>query len=210
MNAGTFLRAQNTPLANSAASAVEEVSEIEETAEEINEVEETAEETNEVEETVEENDEVEETVEEAAEAETPAAEPEKAPADEASEVNVSIERTKARNTDTQIVSADLPQIEEIEDEVMPLANAPKAGWSLMNLIAVILTALIALGMVLRRTAGIFGFIPAIASVMIFALNENLSGNMIMTNSWTPVMIVILLAAAVMAVLTAKKARKQNV
>ena len=101
-------------------------------------------------------------------------------------------------------------IEEIEDEAAPLAKAPEAGWSLMNLIAVILTALIALGMALRRTAGIFGIIPAIASAAIFALNDTISGAMVLMNSWTPVMIAILLAAAVMAAVIAKKDSKQNV
>ncbi len=101
-----------------------------------------------------------------------------------------------------------PAAEEIAEEEVPLAAAPKGTWSIVNMIAMILTAVIGLGMAAFKAAGLTGIIPAASSAAIFAMNDKMSGNMALTNSQTPVMIALLIAAVILAVVIARKANKQ--
>ncbi|MDO4846061.1 MAG: hypothetical protein Q3977_05535, partial [Oscillospiraceae bacterium] len=93
--------------------------------------------------------------------------------------------------------------EEIVDAEIPLAFG--ASWALVNLIASLLTVLLAvIKLVSRREKEddnkeketrvcLSLAIPAIASVIVFILTENMRNPMAMVDRWTPVMLVLLAA-----------------
>lgn len=100
--------------------------------------------------------------------------------------------------------------EEIAEEIVPQA-APQAGWALVNLLALILTSVTAVGMALTvrrkdengedRMSKLFGLLPAAGALVLFLLTENLSNPMVITDRWTVAMVAILAAELVLAYLT---------
>ena len=116
-------------------------------------------------------------------------------------------------------SAEIPVsvVVEIPDDEIPLAApemivkesveipASGASWALVNLIACLLTVLLAVVKVITRheedddnekkknRIGLSLIIPAIVSVILFILTENMRNPMAMIDKWTPVMLVLLVA-----------------
>ena len=103
--------------------------------------------------------------------------------------------------------------EEIAEEIVPMA-APQAGWALVNLIALLLTAAAALGMAFTvrrkeedgedKMSKLLGVIPAAGAAVLFVLTENLHNPMVLTDRWTVAMVAILAAELVLAALTRRK------
>ena len=118
--------------------------------------------------------------------------------------------------------------EMIEEEAAPLAVS--GTWSLLNLMTVVFSGVMSLGMLLlftRRDHGyeataeaaeggeeetelkrkglmrVLSLIPAIASAVIFTLTEDMSQNMVLADNWTALMTALLLITAAMAILSRK-------
>ena len=115
--------------------------------------------------------------------------------------------------------------EEILDDETPLANF--TAWALLNLIAAIGSVCTALGMIITffkkknedenvvksaegaaeqkgKKSKFFGLIPAVASVVIFLLTEDMSAQMVLTDKWTIVMACMLAATGITAYFTRNK------
>ena len=121
-----------------------------------------------------------------------------------------------------------PVEEEIVDEEVPQA-APVAAWALINLLAALGTVATAVGMIITffkkkddeddgtkanpdeesdenkgKKSKFFGLIPAVASVVIFILTENMHNPMALVDKWTIPMVLILAANGIVAYLTRNK------
>lgn len=131
------------------------------------------------------------------------------------------------------------EIVEIEDEDTALAGNSAKAWALINLLAMIATAV--LGIILlvlalkkkeedeeeedentvkaeseedeedeedkeknKKVLKLCGLIPAIASVIVFILTENMRNPMAYTDKWTVLMIILLVVEIVLAILSKKK------
>ena len=109
--------------------------------------------------------------------------------------------------------------EEIADDETPMASG--ASWALVNLIASLLTVLLALvSLVSRREkedesneketrVRLSVVIPAAASVILFILTENMNNPMAMVDIWTPVMLLILVGGCMLALFVARRDRKEK-
>jgi uncharacterized repeat protein (TIGR02543 family) len=127
-----------------------------------------------------------------------------------------------------------PEIIDIEDDPTALASgAERAAWALINLIAAILTAVICIVLLVtwfkrkkdedeeedkadeedeedekknkRHTIiRLLSIIPAVASVIIFFVTENMKNPMTMVDKWTILMIVLLVVELLLAFFSAKK------
>ena len=117
--------------------------------------------------------------------------------------------------------------EEIIDEEVPQA-APAAAWALINLLAALGTVATAVGMIITffkkkdddddgtkanpdeedenkgKKSKFLGLIPAVASVVIFILTENMHNPMALVDKWTIPMVLILAANGIVAYLTRNK------
>ena len=117
--------------------------------------------------------------------------------------------------------------EEIVDEEVPQA-APAAAWALINLLAALGTVATAVGMIITffkkkdddddgtkanpdeedenkgKKSKFLGLIPAVASVVIFILTENMHNPMALVDKWTIPMVLILAANGIVAYLTRNK------
>ena len=118
--------------------------------------------------------------------------------------------------------------EEIIDEEVPQA-APGAAWALINLLAALGTVATAVGMIITffkkkdddddgtkanpdeesdenkgKKSKFLGLIPAVASVIIFILTENMHNPMTLVDKWTIPMVLILAANGIVAYLTRNK------
>ena len=118
--------------------------------------------------------------------------------------------------------------EEIVDEEVPQA-APAAAWALINLLAALGTVATAVGMIITffkkkdddddgtkanpdeesdenkgKKSKFLGLIPAVASVIIFILTENMHNPMTLVDKWTIPMVLILAANGIVAYLTRNK------
>ena len=118
--------------------------------------------------------------------------------------------------------------EEIVDEEVPQA-APGAAWALINLLAALGTVATAVGMIITffkkkdddddgtkanpdeesdenkgKKSKFLGLIPAVASVIIFILTENMHNPMTLVDKWTIPMVLILAANGIVAYLTRNK------
>ena len=121
-----------------------------------------------------------------------------------------------------------PVEEEIVDEEVPQA-APAAAWALINLLAALGTVGTAIGMIITffkkkdedddgtkanpneendenkgKKSKFLGLIPAVASVVIFLLTENMHNPMALVDKWTIPMALILAANGIVAYLTRNK------
>ena len=117
-----------------------------------------------------------------------------------------------------------------------MAEAQGTGsWALMNLIASILTVFAGIWMILafifkkrdeneeeayeaeaeteeetrRKKSKLFGIIPAALSVIVFILTENMANPMVLTDRWTVLMVLILLANIVLLLFTSGRKSKEE-
>ena len=122
----------------------------------------------------------------------------------------------------EIIDEEVPMSisEEIADEIAPMAApAAEAHWALLNLIAAIATALISLLTILGffkkneeekeeeenrndqyDNDKFFSLIPAVLSIVIFILTEDMRLEMILADRWTLLMAIILIANIVLTFL----------
>lgn len=86
----------------------------------------------------------------------------------------------------------MAQAETIEEIPIPLANAvieeDGKGWALINLIAMVLTAL-ALLKFNERKYNVFSVLIAVASILFFVFTENTENPMVLVDKWTVYMVV---------------------
>ena len=129
-------------------------------------------------------------------------------------------------------AAPTPEPEAVPDEPAPLAPEPELGaWALLNLIAAAATVLLSafrLGGIRRdedgdesessedeetrknrRALRLATLVPAIGSVIAFILTEDMSLPMQLLDKWTPLMVAILVAQAVLTVLARNKDEEQD-
>ena len=188
------------------------------------EEEETAEETNERIETVEENA---APAEDNNRIEAPAIVEENDEQSAGSEnVKASVSTETETLTETEVPLANASTVSINSENAIPMAQNEKSGWALINLICVVLTCLVSLGMAAtlfrkndseenddnddedeKKTEGrgkILGVIPAIAAAVIFILTENVKNPMVMVDRWTIAMAAILLADLAVAIITRKR------
>ena len=97
-----------------------------------------------------------------------------------------------------------PSVEIIENET-PLANVQSSSWALVNLLACVLTVLLALAMRIGKRRGdddeantkrsfcLPAIVLAAASVVLFLITENMRNPMALVDAWTPVMLILLAA-----------------
>ncbi len=122
---------------------------------------------------------------------------------------------------------------EIEEPEVPLA-ASVGSWALINLITTILSVIIALGMLLtglfkktyekedtendeednedrgkHKKSKIFGILPAVLSVMLFIMTEDIRLPMVLIDKWTIPMVIILIISIILAYLTKNKKKEDN-
>ena len=105
------------------------------------------------------------------------------------------------------------ETESILDEELPMAGAA-GSWALINLIACVLTALMAAAMLFElrgedeklETVKLLGVLPAASSVILFVITENMRLAMVMTDRWTPMMLALM---AINAVFTAAGSRRER-
>lgn len=120
---------------------------------------------------------------------------------------------------------------EIEDEDIPLDDL--GAWALINLISVVATVFVALGMIFtyskkqedededneeeessesdekdHKTSKFIGIIPAIVSIIIFILTENMKLPMVWVDKWTLLMLIILIISLLLAYLTRHKKKSK--
>ena len=149
---------------------------------------------------------------------TPLAEPEQAaekPAVFPTLVNVAAEKVDGQSSTLVYYES----AEEIADDETPLASG--ASWALVNLIACLLTVLLAMVSLVNRREKEDGsneretcirlglVIPAVASVTLFILTEDMRNPMAMVDVWTPVMLVILVANCLMVLAASRKNGKEK-
>ena len=118
--------------------------------------------------------------------------------------------------------------EEIPDEEIPLAvpeltveEASGAAWALVNLIACLLTVLLAVVKVIGRhdkeddneekwsSNGLSLVLPAVFSVILFILTENIRNPMVLVDSWTPVMLALLAANILLILVSSLRDNREN-
>ena len=126
----------------------------------------------------------------------------------------------------------------IEEASVPTAEAETnlLSWALVNLICVIMTILTALAMLIsfifkkneeneneeekaeneeekqeyrRNKAKVLGIIPAVASVIIFILTEDMRNPMVLTDRYTILMIVIVIVNLILAILSENKKEREE-
>ena len=122
---------------------------------------------------------------------------------------------------------------EIEEPEVPLA-APVGSWALINLITTILSVIIALGMLLtglfkktyekedtendeednedkgkHKKSKVFGILPAVLSVILFIMTEDIRLPMVLIDKWTIPMVIILIISIILAYLTRNKKKEDN-
>ena len=117
-----------------------------------------------------------------------------------------------------------PATSNIAEPANPLAPAEpsgpetpvEAGWALLNLLSALVTAAACafrLGGMRRndkrRNLRLATIVPAIVGIVAFVLTEDMSQPMVMTDAWTPLMVAILAAQAVMTVLARTKDKDAN-
>ena len=109
--------------------------------------------------------------------------------------------------------------EEITDDETPMAFG--AAWALVNLIASLLTVLLAMVCLVSRREKeeesdekearirLSVVIPAAASVILFILTEDVRNPMALVDAWTPVMLLILVGGCMLDLLVARRDRKEK-
>ena len=109
------------------------------------------------------------------------------------------------------------EVEEILPESVP-QSAANGSWALLDLIACALTVLLALAKLLERreeneenaeAARYFGLLPALVSVILFVLHEDMRLPMVMTSVWTPVLLTLLVINGLLAVSSARRAARSE-
>ena len=119
-------------------------------------------------------------------------------------------------------------VEEIPDEEIPLVvpeltveEVSGAAWALVNLIACLLTVLLAVVKVIgrhdkeddneekRSSAGLSLVLPAVFSVILFILTENMRNPMVLVDSWTPVMLAFLAANILLILVSSLRDNREN-
>ena len=120
--------------------------------------------------------------------------------------------TAAEKTDGHLAS--LVHYEVADDEV-PMASG--AYWALVNRILSVLTALLALVSLMSRRekedeeketrVNLSVVLPAAASVVLFILTEDLRNPMALTDVWTPLMLVLLIANCILSLRAARIEKK---
>ena len=119
-------------------------------------------------------------------------------------------------------------VEEIPEEEIPLAvpeltveEASGASWALINLIACLLTVMLAVVKVIgrhdkeddneekRSSAGLSLVLPAVFSVILFILTENMRNPMVLVDSWTPVMLAFLAANILLILASSLRDNREN-
>ena len=129
------------------------------------------------------------------------------------EIIETVETVEAEIIEDVVPMAQL-DVETVEEQAMP--TAAKKVWALVNLISTILTAFISLLMAItfftfnkendeesenednKKWSKFLGIIPAAVAIITFIITENLKNSMVLTDKWTPFMIIVLLIDAVLA------------
>ncbi len=150
---------------------------------------------------------------------TPLAEPEQK--DEEPAVNPVPVSSVSENIGAQISPLVFHEFaEEISDDEIPLASG--ASWALVNLIASLLTVLLAVASLVSRREKEDGendeketrvrlsvVFPAVVSVIVFILTENMHNPMVLVNVWTPVMLLILAGGCMLNLFVARRDQKES-
>ena len=109
--------------------------------------------------------------------------------------------------------------EEIADDETPLASG--ATWALVNLIASLLTVLLAMVSLVNRRVkedesdeketriSLSVVIPAAVSVILFILTEDMRNPMVIVDIWTPLMLLILAGGCMLDLFVARRDRQEN-
>ena len=115
--------------------------------------------------------------------------------------------------------ADDAKFEEIAAGQIPLASG--ASWALVNLIASLLTVVLALVSLVNRSEKEDGskgketrirlglVTPAAASVILFILTEDVQNPMAMVDAWSPVMLVILVVNCLVVLASSRKSGREK-
>ena len=129
------------------------------------------------------------------------------------EIIETVETVEAEIIEDVVPMAQLND-ETVEEQAVP--TAVKKVWALVNLISTILTAFISVLMMItffavnkkddeesenednRKWSKFLGILPAAVAIITFIITENLKNSMVLTDKWTPFMIIVLLIDAVLA------------
>ena len=122
----------------------------------------------------------------------------------------------ANATTEEIKNNETPKV-EVAENVTPKAKGEVAYWSLINLIAVILTIIINLIIFIRfvvkkheKILKVFlGLIVSIISVFVFIFTENIFNPMILVDKWTLLMIIFLIINIILLIKRKKKEEKEE-
>ena len=110
------------------------------------------------------------------------------------------------------VNVQHPKTETISEQPVPLVRyssgteiavegSQMAGWALVNLLASILTVLLALLMLVDKRANnravLLGLVAAVVSVLVFLFTENLANPMVLVDRWTIAMLALLAVNGIM-------------
>ena len=110
------------------------------------------------------------------------------------------------------VNVQHPKTETISEQPVPLVrytagteiaveDSQMAGWALVNLLASILTVLLALLMLVDKRANnravLLGLVAAAVSVLVFLFTENLANPMVLVDRWTIAMLALLAVNGIM-------------
>ena len=102
----------------------------------------------------------------------------------------------------------------IEDEETPLAL--NQTWALFNLLLLIMTVFIAIGMIATMSENdpkhkrkLIGIIPSLASFITFLMTEDMSANMVWTDNFSYIMFLFFLANILLAYMTRNSHHDDN-
>lgn len=117
-------------------------------------------------------------------------------------------QTEEEETAEEPVLVSITEEEEVEEEETPLASPEveeKSGpvWALVNLIAMVLTAL-ALLKLDKRKYNIVNIILAVGAILLFVFTENTQNPMVLVDKWTIVQIVVYVAMIISRVVSPKE------
>jgi len=97
------------------------------------------------------------------------------------------------------------QMTVIDDDAAPQAGF-ESQWALMNLVSAVLTILVGMTAMIKSlrnrkgAASIANLLPALVAIVIFALTENVTGAMALTDQWTIPMLAVLAIGGVFSIM----------
>lgn len=133
--------------------------------------------------------------------------------------------SQAESASAESASISASGVVEVPDNPVPEGGAPKGHWSLLNMIAAGIGAVIAVLLLVGAFVGrgkegagqgsgstiwrVLAILCGVALPVVFFLTQNLGGTMNVVDSWTPLMLILLLAQIVLLVLMRTAQRRQG-